>query len=76
MIFAPQYEGSLKALHTMMVDPNGMIKKPGAKDLTVIRGEVLDVIQLSSNKKALCRNQYGKCMCFLLSFFSFTFKAF
>lgn len=61
-----QYEGSLKALHTMMVDPNGMIKKPGAKDLSVIRGEVLDIIQLTSTKKALCRNQYGKCMSFLI----------
>uniref|UniRef100_A0A3B4ZCI3 Helically-extended SH3 domain-containing protein n=1 Tax=Stegastes partitus TaxID=144197 RepID=A0A3B4ZCI3_9TELE len=54
-------EGPLKVLHTMMVDPNSVIKKPGAKDLQVIRGEVLDVIQLTNSKKALCRNQYGKC---------------
>ncbi|XP_008277596.1 FYN-binding protein [Stegastes partitus] len=53
-------EGPLKVLHTMMVDPNSVIKKPGAKDLQVIRGEVLDVIQLTNSKKALCRNQYGK----------------
>lgn len=58
----PQYEGSLQALYTMMVNPNGIIKKPGAKDLNVNRGEVLDVIQIGSNKKALCRNQYGKCV--------------
>lgn len=55
-----KYEGSLKAMHSMMVDPNGVIKKPGAKDLSVIHGEILDIIQLSSPKKALCRNQYGK----------------
>uniref|UniRef100_A0A3P8S4K3 Helically-extended SH3 domain-containing protein n=1 Tax=Amphiprion percula TaxID=161767 RepID=A0A3P8S4K3_AMPPE len=56
-----QYEGSLRVLHTMMVDPNSVIKKPGAKDLHVVHGEILDVIQLTNSKKALCRNQYGKC---------------
>lgn len=55
-----KYEGPPKVLHTMMVDPNGIIKKPGGKDLQVTQGEVLDIIQLTSSKKALCRNQYGK----------------
>ncbi|XP_022048227.2 FYN-binding protein 1 [Acanthochromis polyacanthus] len=55
-----KYEGSLRVLHTMMVDPNSVIKKPGAKDLQVVHGEILDVIQLTNSKKALCRNQYGK----------------
>lgn len=53
-----------------MVDPNGTVKKPGAKDLSVSRGEVLDVIELSNSKKALCRNMYGKCMYFLISLLS------
>lgn len=57
-----QYDGPLTVLHTMMVDPNSTIKKPGGKDLCITRGEVLDVIQLTNNKKALCRNQFGKCM--------------
>ena len=57
-----QYEGPLRVLHTMMVDPNSIIKKPGAKDLHVTRGDVVDVIQLTNSKKALCRNQFGKCM--------------
>ncbi|XP_034566323.1 FYN-binding protein 1 [Notolabrus celidotus] len=55
-----RYEGTLMVLHTMMVDPNAVIKKPGANYLTVNHGEVLDVIQLTNNKKALCRNQQGK----------------
>eukprot|EP00064_Thunnus_orientalis_P010641 superscaffoldBa00001462_g10667 len=55
-----KYDGPLSVLHTMMVDPNSIIKKPGGKDLSVTHGEVLDVIQLTSSKKALCRNRFGK----------------
>nr|XP_020467675.1 FYN-binding protein-like isoform X2 [Monopterus albus] len=55
-----KYEGPLRSLHTMMVDPNAIIKKPSGKDLRVCPGEVLDIIQLTSKKKALCRNQLGK----------------
>ncbi|XP_051232489.1 FYN-binding protein 1 [Dicentrarchus labrax] len=55
-----KYEGPLRVLHTMMVDPNSIIKKPGGKDLHVIQGEILDVIELTNSKKALCRNQFGK----------------
>ncbi|KAM3876263.1 uncharacterized protein ACN63O_024300 [Diretmus argenteus] len=55
-----RFEGPLRILHTMMVNPNGVIKKPGGKDLAVAQGEVLDVIQFTDNKKALCRNQFGK----------------
>ncbi|KAM9358584.1 FYN-binding protein 1 isoform 2-T2 [Symphorus nematophorus] len=55
-----KYEGPLRVMHTMMVDPNGIIKKPGGKDLHVTQGEVLDIIQITNSKKALCRNQFGK----------------
>ncbi|KAG7230659.1 hypothetical protein INR49_025376 [Caranx melampygus] len=55
-----KFEGPPKVLHTMMVDPNCIIKKPGAKDLVVTQGEVLDIVQLTSSKKALCRNKFGK----------------
>ncbi|CAK6972142.1 FYN-binding protein 1 [Scomber scombrus] len=55
-----KFDGPFKVLHTMMVDPNSVIKKPGAKDLSVVQGEVLDVIQLTNSKKALCRNRFGK----------------
>lgn len=57
-----QYDGPLRTLHTMIVDPNGIIKKPGGKDLPVSRGEIVDVIQFINSKKALCCNQFGKCM--------------
>ncbi|XP_039667852.1 FYN-binding protein 1 isoform X2 [Perca fluviatilis] len=55
-----KYEGPLRVLHTMMVDPNSIIKKPGGKDLHVTPGEVVEVIQLTNSKKALCCNQAGK----------------
>ncbi|XP_010740990.3 FYN-binding protein 1 isoform X1 [Larimichthys crocea] len=55
-----KYEGPLTVLHTMMVNPNSTIKKPGGKDLHVTQGEILDVIQLTSSKKALCCNRHGK----------------
>lgn len=55
-----KYDGPLRVLHTMLVDPNSIIKKPGAKDLPVTQGEIVDVIQLTSSKKALCRNRFGK----------------
>uniref|UniRef100_H3C3C3 SH3 domain-containing protein n=1 Tax=Tetraodon nigroviridis TaxID=99883 RepID=H3C3C3_TETNG len=55
-----KYDGPLRPLHTMMVDPNGVIKKLGSKDLPVTPGEIVDVIQFTSSKKALCLNQFGK----------------
>nr|XP_057929270.1 FYN-binding protein 1 isoform X2 [Doryrhamphus excisus]XP_057929271.1 FYN-binding protein 1 isoform X2 [Doryrhamphus excisus]XP_057929272.1 FYN-binding protein 1 isoform X2 [Doryrhamphus excisus] len=51
-----KYKGPLRVLHTMVVDPNGVMKKPGGKDLHVMQGDVLDVIQLTDSKKALCHN--------------------
>lgn len=59
--FLSQYNGPLRALHTMMVDPNCIIKKFGGKDLPVTQGEIVDVIQFINSKKALCLNQFGKC---------------
>ncbi|XP_056233647.1 FYN-binding protein 1 isoform X2 [Seriola aureovittata] len=55
-----KFEGQPKVLHTMMVDPNCILKKPGGKDLHVSQGDVLDIIQLTSSKKVLCRNRFGK----------------
>nr|XP_046248192.1 FYN-binding protein 1 isoform X2 [Scatophagus argus] len=55
-----KFEGPPNVLHTVMVDPNCVIKKPGGKDLVVTSGEVLDIIQLTNSKKALCRNRFGK----------------
>ncbi|XP_073399515.1 uncharacterized protein [Dendrobates tinctorius] len=54
------FHGEVKVLTRMMVDPNAIIQKPGSKDLEYIRGEILDVIQLTGSDKILCRNYEGK----------------
>ncbi|XP_053287039.1 FYN-binding protein 1 [Pleuronectes platessa] len=53
-------EGPFSVLHVMMVDPNCIIKKPKGKDLHVSQGDVLEIIQLTNSKKALCRDGLGK----------------
>ncbi|KAJ8277436.1 hypothetical protein GJAV_G00075130 [Gymnothorax javanicus] len=55
-----KFEGPITVLCNMLVDPDANIKKGGGKDLSLSRGEILDVIQFVSDKKALCRNQQGK----------------
>ncbi|XP_054911131.1 FYN-binding protein 1 isoform X2 [Poeciliopsis prolifica] len=55
-----KFNGPVRVLHTMMVDPTCVIKKPGGKDLQVTQGEVVDVIEETNGKKFLCRNQFGK----------------
>uniref|UniRef100_A0A3P8WME1 Helically-extended SH3 domain-containing protein n=1 Tax=Cynoglossus semilaevis TaxID=244447 RepID=A0A3P8WME1_CYNSE len=56
------YDGPIRVLQRLMVDPKGVIKKSGGKDLPVCQGEVLDAIQFTNSKKVLCRNRFGKCM--------------
>ncbi|XP_043946632.1 FYN-binding protein 1-like isoform X3 [Protopterus annectens] len=55
-----KFEGEIKVLSKMMVDPNANTKKGGGKDLQLARGEILDVIQFTSSEKYLCRNTSGK----------------
>ncbi|KAI1891834.1 hypothetical protein AGOR_G00147820 [Albula goreensis] len=55
-----KFEGQITVLYNMMVDPNANVKKGGGKDLSINRGEILDVIQIVNDKKALCRNEQGK----------------
>ncbi|KAM4707250.1 FYN-binding protein 1-like isoform 2-T2 [Discoglossus pictus] len=55
-----QYNGQVKVLTRMMVDPNAIVRKPGEKDLAYTRGEIMDVIELTSVEKVLCRNYGGK----------------
>ncbi|XP_015246668.1 PREDICTED: FYN-binding protein-like [Cyprinodon variegatus] len=55
-----KYDGPLRVLHSMMVDPNCVIKKLGGKDLQVTQGEIVDVIEETNSKKFLCRNSFGK----------------
>ncbi|MGH0131048.1 UNVERIFIED_CONTAM: hypothetical protein FKN15_052738 [Acipenser sinensis] len=63
-----KYEGPIEVQYQMMVDPNANIKKTGGKDLPLIRGEILDVIKMVNDKKAICRNKQGKCMYFIQKF--------
>ncbi|KAJ1084839.1 hypothetical protein NDU88_004985 [Pleurodeles waltl] len=51
-----KFEGEIKVLTRMMVDPNAIIKKCGSYDLPHKRGDFLDVIQYTSQEKYLCRN--------------------
>ncbi|XP_072516843.1 FYN-binding protein 1 isoform X2 [Salminus brasiliensis] len=53
-------DGPIKVLCCMMVDPNANIKKSSGKDLSVRRGEILEVIQQTNEKRVLCRNEQGK----------------
>ncbi|XP_007233193.2 FYN-binding protein 1 isoform X1 [Astyanax mexicanus] len=55
-----KFDGPIKVLCCMMVDPNANIKKGSGKDLPVSRGEILDVIQQTNEKRVLCRNLQGK----------------
>ncbi|XP_063057102.1 FYN-binding protein 1 isoform X2 [Engraulis encrasicolus] len=55
-----KFEGPIQVLQYMRVDPNGNIKKAGAAYLNVHRGETVEVIQFTNDKKALCRNAQGK----------------
>ncbi|XP_026873149.1 FYN-binding protein 1 isoform X2 [Electrophorus electricus] len=55
-----KFEGPIKVHYCMMVDPNANIKKSGGKDLSVVQGEILEVIEQTNEKKVLCRNEQGK----------------
>ncbi|KAB5559280.1 hypothetical protein PHYPO_G00027280 [Pangasianodon hypophthalmus] len=55
-----KFEGPIQVLCSMMVDPNANIKKGGGKDLSVVKGQILEVIQQTNEKKVLCRNEHGK----------------
>ncbi|XP_056460164.1 FYN-binding protein 1 [Gadus chalcogrammus] len=55
-----KFVGPVQVLHTMMVDPNGQIKRPKEKELAIAQGEILDVLQFTNRKMALCRNHIGK----------------
>ncbi|XP_074834032.1 PML-RARA-regulated adapter molecule 1 [Carettochelys insculpta] len=51
-----KFAGEIHTLTRMMVDPNAAEKKGGGKNLPLKRGEILDVIQLTSPERILCRN--------------------
>ncbi|XP_071307709.1 PML-RARA-regulated adapter molecule 1 [Agelaius tricolor] len=57
-----KFEGSIKVLTQMMVDPAATEKRGRAKNLPLRPGEILDVIQFTNQEQILCRNsqrRYG-----------------
>ncbi|XP_025040120.2 PML-RARA-regulated adapter molecule 1 isoform X2 [Pelodiscus sinensis] len=55
-----KFLGEIRALTRMMVDPNVTEKKGAGRNLPLKRGEILDVIQLTSPERILCRNKQWK----------------
>lgn len=59
----PQFEGEIVVHTKMMIDPNAKTRRGGGKHLGIRRGEILEVIEFTSNEEMLCRNPKGKCEC-------------
>ncbi|XP_030075445.1 PML-RARA-regulated adapter molecule 1 isoform X2 [Microcaecilia unicolor] len=55
-----KFEGEIRIVTRMMVTPSVGVKKGGGKDLPISGGEILDVIQIKSKDKVICRNTQGK----------------
>ncbi|XP_069833978.1 FYN-binding protein 1-like isoform X2 [Dendropsophus ebraccatus] len=53
-------QGDIKVLTRMMVVPSAGNKRGGGKELSISKGEILEVIQFTNNEKLLCRNNKGK----------------
>ncbi|XP_056088826.1 FYN-binding protein 1 [Rhinichthys klamathensis goyatoka] len=68
-----KFEGPIRVLYSMMVDPNASLKKVGSKELAVMRGEVVEVLQESSRKRVLCRSSEGRCESGHMCYPSFAF---
>lgn len=45
----------------MMIDPNAKTRRGGGKHLGIRRGEILEVIEFTSEEEMLCRDTKGKC---------------
>ncbi|XP_010214378.1 PREDICTED: PML-RARA-regulated adapter molecule 1, partial [Tinamus guttatus] len=57
-----EFDGDIRVLTQMMVDPAATEKRGGGKNLPLRRGEILDVIQFTNEEQILCRNsqrRYG-----------------
>ncbi|XP_006025817.1 PML-RARA-regulated adapter molecule 1 isoform X1 [Alligator sinensis] len=55
-----KFEGEIRVLTRMMIDPAVTEKRGGGKNLPVKRGEIVDVIQFTSHEKIICRNSQWK----------------
>ncbi|XP_007899189.1 FYN-binding protein 1 [Callorhinchus milii] len=55
-----KYEGEIKVLALVVVDPKTGVRKGGGKNLLVRPGEMLEVIEFTNERQAICRNSEGK----------------
>ncbi|TRY97479.1 hypothetical protein DNTS_008213 [Danionella cerebrum] len=55
-----KFEGPIRVMYTMTVDPRAILKKRGSKELQLVPGETLEILQETSNNQVLCRNNQGK----------------
>ncbi|XP_028318657.1 FYN-binding protein 1 isoform X2 [Gouania willdenowi] len=55
-----KFEGEIRVLHEVTIDPTLTNKKWSSKDLPVKAGEKLDVIVKAVDNKLICRNEDGK----------------
>ncbi|XP_056407957.1 FYN-binding protein 1-like isoform X2 [Hyla sarda] len=53
-------QGEIRVLTHMMVVPSAGNKRGGGKELSISKGEILEVIQFTNEEKLLCRNSKGK----------------
>ncbi|XP_054394593.2 PML-RARA-regulated adapter molecule 1 isoform X2 [Pongo abelii] len=58
-----KFEGEIVVHTKMMIDPNAKTRRGGGKHLGIRRGEILEVIEFTSNEEMLCRDPKGKCEC-------------
>ncbi|XP_062034943.1 PML-RARA-regulated adapter molecule 1 [Lepus europaeus] len=55
-----KFEGEIVVHTRMMIDPNAKTRRGGGRHLGIRRGEILEVIEFTSQEEMLCRNPKGK----------------
>ncbi|XP_069088696.1 FYN-binding protein 2 isoform X2 [Pleurodeles waltl] len=55
-----QYTKEIEVINTAVVDSSANIGKLGKRDLTITRGEELDIIDITDENVIICRNSEGK----------------
>ncbi|XP_012584822.1 PREDICTED: PML-RARA-regulated adapter molecule 1 isoform X2 [Condylura cristata] len=55
-----KFEGEIVIQTKMMIDPNAKTRRGGGKHLGIRRGEILEVIEFTSDQEMLCRDAKGK----------------
>ncbi|XP_008247354.1 PML-RARA-regulated adapter molecule 1 [Oryctolagus cuniculus] len=55
-----KFEGEIVVHTRMMIDPNAKTRRGGGRHLGIRRGEILEVIEFTSQEEMLCRDPKGK----------------